>query len=151
MKNIEKVWDYFFSLDHKLSKKEFMRHYFLDLIFFIGLLFLSFIVVSYTVPTDLGDESLNILEASITTFIFYFDTLICCLLLYLNRISIVLRRLNYLKLSRIYLLLSMLPFVGMAFDLFLMVAPLEKVVKKIEEFEREQMIAQKNSYALAMS
>ena len=106
MRKIESVWNYFFNFTEGLSQKSFIKHYFLDLLFFVTLLMLSLVVISYNVPLDFGEENLNVIEALITTFIFYFDTLLCLLLLILNRISIVLRRLKHLKLRRVYLLLS---------------------------------------------
>lgn len=127
LREIENIWCYFFDLEGSLDQKKYIKHFFLDLLFFVALIYSSYSLIVYHIPINMGMEEMNVYEALLSTFVMYMDILVCLMLLYCNRISIIIRRLNHLKISRLYVLLGMIPFVSVAFEIFLMLPKLEKI------------------------
>lgn len=120
-------WNYFFNWDESLDQQQFIKHYFLDLLFFIFLICASIFLVIFYTPSSIPLVKLINIDSFVSSFILTVDVVLCLSMLYLNRISIVTRRLNYLGLNRIYILVALIPVVSIVFEFFLMFAPLEKM------------------------
>ncbi len=117
MNKVEKLLDYLFSLKGSLNQKSYFFHYFLDLFLF----FVLIILLSFSAPfLPSYIENTKIFDMSLTVIYFVILGILIVALLAMNRLSISLRRLNYLKLNPVFSLLLFLPLVGQLFDLYLL-------------------------------
>lgn len=133
---ITSLWNYFFSVDEKIDQKKYIQHFFIDQFFFIAVTIMSvLLVLNYSPLVIIVDESG--VESTYTGMLLYVDVILCLTLLILNRLSVIIRRLNCIGLSRVYVLLGIIPLLSIIFELFLMFAPLHKV--KIENFSDDEL------------
>lgn len=120
MRNIPLILDYFFSFKGTLARKSFVVHYFLDMfVFFIMLLFASLSVPVIAPYTD----NIKIFGMSLLVVFFAPFALLVVAFFVLNRLSIILRRLRYRKMSNSFCLLVFVPIIGFLFDFYLLVQP----------------------------
>lgn len=133
---ITRLWDYFFSVDGKLNQKKYMQHFFIDQIFFICITAISILLVLNYSPLLVVVDDTGV-ESTYMGMLLYVDVILCLTLLILNRLSVIIRRLNWIGLSRIYVLLGIIPLLSTIFELFLMFAPFDKV--NIENFSDDEL------------
>lgn len=135
VKKLTEVWNYFFSVEEKLNKKSYIFHFFVDQIFLFLLTLISvLLVLNYSPRIVFLDDSG--VESTFRGLLLYVDVILCLTLLILNRLSVIIRRLNWIGLNRVYVLLGMIPFISIIFELFLMFAPFEKI--NIENFSEDE-------------
>lgn len=133
---ITRLWDYFFSIDGKLNQKKYMQHFFIDQLFFICITTISILLVLNYSPLLVVVDETGV-ESTYMGMLLYVDVILCLTLLILNRLSVIIRRLNWIGLSRIYVLLGIIPLLSIIFELFLMFAPFDKV--NIENFSDDEL------------
>lgn len=119
-----KTLEYFFSFKIGLNQKWFIYHYFLDLLIYF-LVVLIFWVPGYLLMIS-PFADFKILGLSLPVFVITINAILCFLFLILNRLSILVRRLDYLKMNKRYSLLLFVPLVGFILDFYLMTVPDEK-------------------------
>jgi len=124
MKKIENIWNYFFSLNGSLNQKKYIIHYFLDLLLFVIICILLFVFTYFLAPTF---AQIKIFELRLPIFILFLSVIVLLSLLIMNRLSIVIRRLSFLKMKKLYSLLVLIPLVGIIFEIYLLLQPDEVI------------------------
>jgi len=127
MNFFNKILQYFFSFKIGLNQKGFIYHYFLDLLIYI-LLVLVFWVPGYLLMIS-PLAGVKFLGLELPVLVITCSAVLCFLLLILNRISILVRRLDYLKMNKNYFLLMFIPLIGFILDFYLMTVPDENILK----------------------
>lgn len=135
IKNINSLWDYLFGIDEKLNQKKFIHHFFIDQIFLSCLTIISVLLVLNYSPSMVTIDDIGV-ESTYTGALLYVDVVLCLTLLILNRLSVIIRRLNWIGLSRVYVLLGLIPLLSIIFELFLMFAPFNRV--NLENFSDDE-------------
>jgi uncharacterized membrane protein YhaH (DUF805 family) len=120
MSKIERFIDYLFSLKGTLNRRSYFFHYFLDMPFFFVLMLIADSSLPVYTPYI---EKIKILDMSLAVIIFAITLILVVALFIMNRLSILLRRLRYLKMNSAFCLLLFLPIVGLLFDFYLLIRP----------------------------
>ena len=121
MKRIEKILDYFFSLKGELNQKKYFLHYFFDLLFFTMLIFFNFAVFFVVELQSVPDLKTKGLPLSFILLIIC--SIISLSFLIMNRLSIILRRLKYLRMNKMFGILVFFPPISLILEFYLFALP----------------------------
>lgn len=120
---IFKTWlNYFFSFNGSLNRKQYFLHFFVDM-FCLLFLIIALVVPTYFLGnTDFGLHTIIFGLRLPVLFLWVFGIIGLAFFL-LNRISIDLRRMEYLKINKFLVLLNFIPPISFVFELFLLLMP----------------------------
>lgn len=120
MNNLEKCWDYFFSFEGEMRRGNFIAHYFFDLFLFILLLAILPLVFFFYGPDHF---ELKFLEISLPLFLLSAGFILALASFIMNRLSIVIRRLKFLKMNQFLCCFILIPLIGLILEIYLMATP----------------------------
>lgn len=124
MKNI---LNYFFSFDSQLNQRKYIIHYFLDFLLFSALLIFLIVPIYILDQYTFGTKILGI---HLSVFLYIVGAVVGGVALCLNRLSILYRRLKFVKMSPLLAILIVLPIVSQIFDAFLLFYSDSRVAQK---------------------
>lgn len=116
-----KILEYFFSFKSELNQKGFIYHYFIDLLIYFVLVLVFWIPGYLLMISPMAD--FKVLGLRLPVILIILNAVLCFIFLILNRTSILVRRLRFLKMNRYYFLLMFIPIVGFILDFYLMTVP----------------------------